>query len=152
MRLAVLLAPVTAFLPMLAEAGSAPVGIAFAQSEAATTWCRDADPAKAIACATAKCRGEAASVTCYPTRWCAPAGWSGLMVAWLPEFHSTIIVCGASGAAAVLAALKGLCDASAELTRCDMVSVVDPNGIEVAKPGESWPGPATAGGSMPDAR
>jgi len=59
MRLAVLLAPVTAFLPMLAEAGSAPVGIAFAQSEAATTWCRDADPAKAIACATAKCRGEA---------------------------------------------------------------------------------------------
>src|SRR5436190_22549025 len=97
--------------PMLADAGSTPVGIAFAQSEAATVWCRDEEPAKAMACAVAKCQGEAAGATCYPTRWCAPAGWSGLMVAWLPEFHSTVIVCGTSGEAAVLAALRGLCDA-----------------------------------------
>jgi hypothetical protein len=144
MRLQWFLACAALFAPVLAEAGSAPAGIAFAQSEAATAWCRDEEPAKAMDCALAKCGREAVGVTCYPTRWCAPAGWSGLMVAWLPEFHSTVIVCGASGQAAVLAALKGLCDASEELTRCDMVSVVDPNGIEVAKPGESWPGPATA--------
>src|SRR6476659_2739822 len=115
MRLQWLLACATAFLPMLAEAGSVPVGIAFAQSESATTWCRDEDPAKAMACAVAQCRREAAGETSSPTRWCAPAGGSGLMVAWLPEFHSTLIVCGASGAAAVLAALKGLCDGSEEL-------------------------------------
>jgi hypothetical protein len=132
----------TALMPGLADAGPAPVGIAFAQSTAVTAWCRDEEPGKAFACAVAKCRREAAGESCVPTRWCLPAGWSGMMVAWLPEFHSTIIVCGASGEAAVIAALKGLCDGSEELTRCDLVSVVNPEGAEVAKPDASWPGPA----------
>lgn len=132
-------------VPDLAAGASEPVGIAFAQSASATVWCRDASPDKAITCAMDKCRREAAGEACNPTRWCAPAGWSGAMVAWLPEFHATMIVCGASAEAAVLAALKALCDAGEELTRCDMVGVIDPEGVESARADLTWPGPATRG-------
>ena len=152
MRCLSLIVCAASLLPGPADAGSAPVGIAFAQSTAATAWCRDAEPAKAFACAVAKCRREAAGEECVPTRWCLPAGWSGLMVAWLPEFHSTIIVCGTSGEPAVIAALKGLCDGSQELTRCDMVSIIGPEGTELAKPNQTWPGPAVAGGQRTDDR
>src|SRR5262245_48554871 len=118
MLLRCMLALAALSFPGLAVAGSAEtVGIAFAQSASATLWCRDASPDRAIDCALEKCRREAAAETCHATRWCAPAGWSGAMVTWLPEFHATLIVCGASGEAAVLAALKALCDNSEEFTR-----------------------------------
>jgi hypothetical protein len=150
MRLLSLFASIALLAPAEAQAGSAPVGIAFAQAGETTSWCRSAEPEKAIACASDKCRRQAGGEDCYPTRWCSPAGWSGLMVAWLPEFRSTMIVCGASAEAAVVAALKGLCDGSEEVTRCEVISVIDPDGAAADKAGLSWPGPATRPESSSD--
>ena len=143
MRLQLFLALGILCFPEFGFAAAEPTGIAFAQSASATVWCRDANPPAAFACAVDKCRREAAGEACHPTRWCAPAGWSGAMVTWLPEFHATTVVCGASNEAAVLAALKALCDATPELTRCDPVAVIDPDGVETAQQDLSWPGPAT---------
>ena len=68
-----------------------------------------------------------------------------MMVGWLPEFHTTAIVCGAGSEAAVGAALKALCEATKEYTRCDFFSVIDPDGNARDISDVSWPGPATAG-------
>ena len=70
-----------------------------------------------------------------------------MMVAWLPEFHTTAIVCGLGSEAAVGAALKALCDATGEYTRCDFFSVIDPDGNAREVSDVSWSGPATAAGS-----
>ena len=43
------------------------------------------------------------------------------MVVWLPEFHSTHVLCGMPGEAAATAAMKAICDAGAEFTQCDLV-------------------------------
>jgi hypothetical protein len=126
--------------PALAQSG--PVGIGFAQAEEGTWWCQDDTPAKALDCALDKCRREAAGQECHATRWCLPAGWSGLMTVWLPEFHSTTIVCGTSGEAAVIAALRALCDESPFITRCMPFAMIDPDGAMRAIDDLDWPGPA----------
>jgi hypothetical protein len=124
-----------------ARAADGPVGIGFAQAEEGTFFCRDADPARAFACALKQCRQAADSQQCVATRWCAPAGWSGTMVGWLPEFHATQVVCGAAGEAAVRAALKALCDNTPEYSRCDLLSIIDPDGAVTQVEGVAWPGP-----------
>jgi len=78
--------------PPCRRAGSAPVGIAFAQSGSATAWCRDQElprrsPAHSPNVAT-KPPGRL-----LPTRG-ARRQAGRMMVAWLPEFHATVIVCG----------------------------------------------------------
>jgi len=128
--------------PALAQSG--PVGIGFAQAEEGTWWCRDGDPGKALSCAIDKCQAGSGGQDCHPTRWCSPAGWSGLMTVWLPEFHSTTPLCGASGEAALIGALKALCDGSPDVTRCDVIAIIDPDGNERQIEGASWPGPAIA--------
>lgn len=120
----------------------APTGIAFAQAEEGTWWCRDETPAKALACAVDKCREKSAGQECHATRWCLPAGWSGLMTVWLPEFHATTIVCGTSGETAVIAALKAICDASPFVTRCTPFAIIEPDGTERGIDDLDWPGPA----------
>ena len=132
---AALLAP----QPALADG---PVGIAFAQAEEGTFWCRDADLRRAFDCAQKRCVREAGGQECQVTRWCLPAGWSGLMVVWLPEFHATQIVCGLPDQAAVGGALRAVCDAGAEFTRCDLVRTIDPDGADHEVSDTSWPGPA----------
>jgi hypothetical protein len=122
-------------------AADGPAGIAFAQAEEGTFWCRNADYRKAADCALKACRKGAGGQECHLTRWCMPAGWSGMMVAWLPEFHTTQIVCGLPDEAAVGGALRAICDAAAEYTRCDFVRTIDPDGVETAVPDVSWPGP-----------
>lgn len=129
-------------LPSSAVAQSGPVGIGFAQAEEGTWWCRNPEPGKAFACALEKCSRESRGQECYATRWCLPAGWSGMMIAWLPEFHSTFVLCGTSGEAALIAGLKALCDGSPFVTRCVPVTIVDPEGNERAIEGLDWPGPA----------
>ena len=131
---ALLLAP-----PALAEPRSP--GIGFVQSVEGTWWCRDGDAAKAFDCAARKCRAEAGSETCVATRWCAPAGWSGLMVIWLPEFHNTVALCGTPSQAALVAAFKALCAGDEVVTRCEFVAVIDPDGKETAIEDTNWPGP-----------
>lgn len=134
--------------PVAAQPG--PVGIAFTQAEGRAWWCRDNDPNVAIACANEKCESESNSGGCHPTRWCSPAGWSGLMIVWLPEFRSPIPLCGTSGESALLAALKALCDGSSDITRCDLVAVIDPAGNERLIEGEAWFGPTVTEGEMPE--
>lgn len=130
-----------------ARAETGPVGIGFAQAEEGTWWCRNADAGRALDCALDKCRKESNGQDCVATRWCTPAGWSGLMVAWLPEFHTTVILCGAGSQAAVGAGLKAICDATEEFTRCDLITVIDPDGNANEISDTSWPGPATSGES-----
>lgn len=135
--LAMVLAPFSAAL-----AQSAPVGIGFAQAEEGTWWCQNTDPGKGLACALDKCRKESSGQECHPTRWCLPAGWSGLMTVWLPEFHNTIVLCGTSGEAAVVAALEALCDDSPYVTRCTPFAMIDPQGNGRPIEGLDWLGPA----------
>lgn len=146
-------APVVFLLAILAQpcltasAEAAPTGIGFAQAEEGTWWCRETDAGKALGCALEKCRKESNGQDCVATRWCTPAGWSGLMVAWLPEFHTTVILCGAGSQATVGAGLKAICDSTEEFTRCDLTTVIDPDGNANEISDTSWPGPAT--GSEP---
>jgi len=142
--LALLAINLAAASPSPALAQSGPVGIGFAQAEEGTWWCRDGDPGKAFSCALDKCGAESGGQECHPTTWCLPAGWSGLMTVWLPEFHSTIALCGASGEAALIGALKALCDGSPDVTRCDLTAIVDPDGNHRQIDDASWPGPAIA--------
>lgn len=138
-----LLAAIIAFSsPALSQSG--PIGIGFAQAEEGTWWCRDGGPAKAFACAMAKCAKDSSGQECYPTRWCLPAGWSGTMIVWLPEFHSTVVLCGTSGERALVAGLKAFCDGSPFVTRCTPVTIIDPDGNERPIDGVDWPGPAIA--------
>jgi len=127
---ALFLAFLLSILAVPASAEPGPVGIGFAQAEEGTWWCRDGDPGKALSCALKKCASESGGQECHPTRWCLPAGWSGLMIVWLPEFHSTHIVCGLPGEPAVTAALTAICEAAPEYTRCDLIRMIDPDGNE----------------------
>lgn len=135
--LSMVLAPFSA-----AVAQSAPVGIGFAQAEEGIWWCQNTDPSKGLACALDKCRKESPDQECHPTRWCLPAGWSGLMTVWLPEFHNTIVLCGTAGDAAVVAALEALCDDSPYVTRCVPFVIIDPQGNVRPIEGLDWLGPA----------
>jgi hypothetical protein len=114
----------------LAAAQDGPSGIGFAQAEEGTWWCRGGDPAAALSCARAKCDSESGGQECFATRWCYPAGWSALMVVWLPEFHSTHVICGMPGRPAAVAALAAICRSAPEYTGCDLVLTIDPDGNE----------------------
>jgi hypothetical protein len=70
------------------------------------------------------------------------------MVVWLPEFHSTHVLCGMPGLEAATAALKAVCAAGVEFTRCDLVLTIDPEGNQSEVTDVSWPGPA-AGSASP---
>jgi hypothetical protein len=133
---------------VLAQTG--PVGIGFAQAEEGTWWCREGDPGKALSCALDKCASESGGQQCHPTRWCLSAGWSGLMIVWLPEFHSTVTLCGTSGEAALVGALQALCDGSPDVTRCDLVTIIDPDGNERQIEDASWPGPSVSEPAVPE--
>jgi hypothetical protein len=113
-----------------AAAQDAPDGIGFAQAEEGTWWCRATDAPAALQCAMQKCTAESGGQECLATRWCYPAGWSALMIVWLPEFHSTHVICGMPGRPAALSALKSICNAAPEFTRCDLVLTIDPDGVE----------------------
>ena len=139
--LAILLA-LAPFAPALAESG--PVGIGFVQAEEGTWWCRSGTAAKAFACAMDKCKAAKTGQDCHEMRWCGLAGWSGTMIIWLPEFHSTTILCGAPSENAVTAGLKALCDNDEVVTRCDLVTLIDPDGQEKLVEDVSWPGPTAA--------
>jgi hypothetical protein len=128
--------------PLAAQDG--PVGIGFAQAEEGTWWCRDQDPGQALACAAQKCKTESGGQDCHPTRWCSPAGWSGLMTVWLPEFHATTPLCGVSGETALIAGFQALCAGSPDVTRCDLTLIIDPDGNETEITDASWEGPAVA--------
>jgi hypothetical protein len=136
-HLAVLLAAGLMTAPAVAQDG--PDGIGFAQAEEGTWWCLDGAAAPALDCAKAKCTTESGGQECFATRWCYPAGWSGLMIVWLPEFHSTHIVCGLPGQPAAVAALTAICEASPEFSRCDLIRMIDPDGNETELSGTIEP-------------
>ena len=151
-RLSALLAPAAlagVLLNAPAEAADGPLGIGFAQAEEGTWWCNGAAPGPALDCALRKCTSESGGQACHPTRWCYPAGWSALMVVWLPEFHSTHVVCGMPGEAGAEAAMQSICKAGSEFSRCDLVLFIDPDGNQSDPVGTSWPGPAATGAASP---
>jgi hypothetical protein len=125
-----------------ATAQDNPPGIAFAQAEEGTFWCRDASHDDAVLCALKKCEAGAGGQACHITRWCMPAGWTGMMVAWLPEFHTTHVACGLPGRDAAEAVLKAICDTSEDFSQCDVVRFIDPDGVEEEVTDLGWPGPA----------
>lgn len=123
-------------------AAEGPLGIGFVQAEEGTWWCQAAAAGPAFDCARKKCEAEAGGQECHATRWCFPAGWSALMVAWLPEFHTTHVLCGMPGKEAATRAMKAICDAGLEFTQCDLVLQIDPDGNQSEIAETSWPGPA----------
>lgn len=103
-------------------------GIGFAQAEEGTWYCRGSDPVSALNCAREKCRREGQGQECYRVRWCFPAGWSGLMVVWVADYHGTDILCGAMSRTSVQAALKLMCEGNPQASRCEIFQLIDPRG------------------------
>ncbi len=138
----VVLAVLLAFAAAPALAQSGPTGIGFAQAEEGTWYCRGDTPEAALNCARDKCRAEAGQQTCYRTAWCFPARWSGTMVVWQGEFHSTQPLCGAPSRDAVLGAFGALCAGNEFAVSCDLILTIDPEGTEAESPGVTWAGAA----------
>jgi hypothetical protein len=86
--------------PALAQENP-PQGIGFAQAEEGTWLCRHDQPEEALSCAREQCAEQAPGQECWATAWCFPANWSGVMTVWLPDFHTTQILCGAPSAQAL---------------------------------------------------
>ncbi len=129
-----------------ALAGDAPLlGVGFAQAEEGTWWCHGETVGATLDCARQRCLAESGGQDCVATRWCFPAGWSALMVAWLPEFHTTHVLCGMPGPEAAAAAARGICEAGAEFSRCELMLTIDPGGTEHPVADSSWPGGAALG-------
>lgn len=141
-RLMAILALMSAWPISPVGAQDGPLGIGFAQAEEGTWWCSGPRSETALDCAAKKCEGESGGQACHATRWCFPAGWTMLMVVWLPEFRSTHVLCGMPGEAAAKAAMRAICDAGEEFTQCDLVLSIDPDGKQSNLIGVSWPGPA----------
>mgnify|MGYP001160648437 CR=1 FL=1 len=132
-----------AALSFPATAAEAPLGVGFAQAEEGTWWCHGETVGATLECARKLCLADAGGQECVATRWCYPAGWSALMVVWLPEFHSTHVLCGQPGPDAARAALQAICEAGAEFSRCDLVRLIAPDGAETEVGDTTWPGGAS---------
>ncbi|MDH3740353.1 MAG: hypothetical protein OER56_02040 [Hyphomicrobiales bacterium] len=127
---------------MLWPAGAQAVdGIGFAQAEEGTWYCRGDNPVATLNCAREKCRAESGGQECLRTKWCFPAGWSGLMTVNLSDFHTTEIVCGAPSEPAVRAALKSFCAGNEFAVSCSISLLIDPEGKDLPQPGKNFPGP-----------
>jgi hypothetical protein len=125
-------------------------GIGFAQAEEGTWLCRHEDPNEALACAREHCAEEAGGQECYATAWCFPAGWSGIMTLWLPDFHTTRVLCGFDNEAALKEVFAALCKSDKFATHCDLTRTVDPDGNEREVQDVTFPGGgAAADGSAP---
>jgi hypothetical protein len=136
--------------PLQAAAADGPPGVGFAQAEEGTWWCHGSSLGATLDCARQQCLAEAGGQDCVATRWCQPAGWSVLMVTWLPEFHATHVLCGMPGQEAAAAAAKAICEAGAEFSRCDLALFIDPDGNEIAAEDTSWPGGAALAAPRPE--
>ncbi len=139
-----------AVVPVQALGADGPPGVGFAQAEEGTWWCHGSSLGATLDCARQQCLAEAGGQDCVATRWCQPAGWSVLMVTWLPEFHATNVLCGMPGRDAAAAAARAICEAGAEFSRCDLALFIDPEGNEIAADGTSWPGGAALATPPPE--
>ena len=142
MRLTVLLLALGLATPALAQ--DSPQGIAFAQAEEGTWLCRHENAQEAMSCAREHCSEQAPGQDCYITAWCFPGGWSGYMTFWLPDFHTTQVLCGLPNEAGLRAAFQALCASDDTATSCDLVAIIDPEGNERLVEGVSF-----AGGAAP---
>ena len=127
-------------------------GIGFAQAEEGTWLCRHEDPTEALACAREHCAEQAGGQDCYATAWCFPAGWSGIMTLWLPDFHTTRVLCGFDNEVALKEVLAALCKSDKYATHCDLTRTVDPEGNEREVEGVTFPGGAATGDSSAPAQ
>ena len=125
-------------------------GIGFAQAEEGTWLCRHERPEEALSCARELCIEQASGQECYPTAWCFPANWAGLMVVWMGDFHTTQVLCGAPTEASLTEALRALCAGDEGATTCDLFKVIDPDGNETEVADVSFPGPLAPAAIAPD--
>ena len=123
-----------------------PQGIGFAQAEEGTWLCRHDSPAEALSCARELCLEQASGQECWPTAWCFPANWSGVMTIWLEDFHTTHVLCGAPSEASLTRALAAICAGDEGATSCEVTKLIDPVGNERLVEGVSFTGPAATPG------
>jgi len=126
---------------MMSPAAHAASGIGFAQAEEGTWYCKGDDPVAALKCAAKKCEAEAAGQGCVRTKWCFNARWSGFMTVFLPDFHSTEIICGAPDRQALHAAFKAYCAGNKYALNCSLSIMIDPSGKELEITDAEFPGP-----------
>jgi hypothetical protein len=143
MRLALAAALVLTAGPAFAQDG-APQGIGFAQAEEGTWLCRHERVEEALSCARELCSEQSPGQACWPTAWCLPANWSGVMTIWLGDFHTNHVLCGAPSEAALNGALQAICAGDESATHCDVTLIVDPEGNERQVEGVRFAGPAAA--------
>ncbi len=117
-----------ALLMLLPAGAQAANGIGFAQAEEGTWYCRGDDPVATLNCARKKCLADSGGQECYRTQWCFSARWTGLMTVFLPDFHSTEILCGAPSKRALTAGLKAFCADNKNATDCSVFLIIDPAG------------------------
>ncbi len=127
---------------ILSSAAHAASGIGFAQAEEGTWYCRGDDAADTLNCAAKKCQAEAGGQDCERAQWCFNAGWSGFMTVFLPDFHTTKIICGAPGRQALRSAFKAFCEGNPYATSCAISVMIDPAGKEYEIEDAEFRGPA----------
>ena len=118
------------FWSSLVQGASSLKGIAFSQAEEGTWYCLGEKAETALNCAVKKCKAKAGGQECVKSRWCANAGWSGLMTVFLSGFHTTEILCGAPSEQALRSALDLFCAGNKYATKCSIFLTVDPTGKE----------------------
>ena len=139
MRIALTLACALIATPAFADGVD---GIAFAQAEEGTWWCRSDGATEGLRCALDKCNAEAGGQDCFETAWCMQARWSGLMTVFLSDFHTTYVLCGAPSQAALAETFRAWCAQIENADRCEFSVSINPNGIVRDDVGESFAGPA----------
>ena len=146
LALAVSLAAATA-APGSADAASQRGIAVVTEPDGRTFTCFHDNAIGGFDCARAQCEAAGAA-PCMRTRWCFPAGWSGLMRLEIDRLSVDLaLLCGAPSAEALDAMLAALCEADGRAKSCVLMLVWDPEGREFhIEAGETMPDVPRAGG------
>ncbi len=106
-------------------------GVAFVTApEQAHTHCFADNADNAFKCAREKCH-KAGGQECLRTRWCYPAGWSGIMSINLSiGFHFPTELCGMPNREALVAAFETMCRNWENANQCNVGLIFSPDGKE----------------------
>lgn len=104
-------------------------GVAFVTApEQAHTHCFADNADKAFECARKKCRKDGGQ-ECLRTRWCYPAGWSGVMSINLSiGFHFPTELCGMPNRKSLIAAFETMCRNWENADQCNVGLIFSPDG------------------------
>jgi hypothetical protein len=153
LALALSLVAAAAAAPPVSMAAGPPRGIAVVtEPDGRTFTCFHENAIGGFECARAACEAAGAA-PCMRTRWCFPAGWSGLMRLEIDRLSvDQAFLCGVPSAEALDAMLAALCEADGRAKSCILMLVWAPDGREFhIEAGETMPGsaPPAAGEDAP---